>query len=103
MFIAVTTRPEWLGVPMPERLRPLCEYSAPIRETRGEHASLRRYAAAFYAARVIDRCIGAEQDHRAWERAIPARCKRRVSAVVLFLASANKDDCCNMRNNCCRT
>ncbi|MCA8272478.1 hypothetical protein LGN17_08125 [Burkholderia sp. AU30280] len=72
LLIVVKTRPERLGVPMPERLRPPRECIAPIRETRRERASPRLYAAALCSARVTDGRIGAGQDHRACERAIAA-------------------------------
>ncbi|WP_157687248.1 hypothetical protein [Burkholderia lata] len=39
VFIVVQTRPEWPGFPMLERLRPLREFIAPIRETQGECVS----------------------------------------------------------------
>ncbi|VWB39929.1 hypothetical protein BLA23254_01767 [Burkholderia lata] len=93
VFTLAKTHPEWHGFPVPDCLRLLRGCIAPILHTHGERISLRFHGTERYPARVAD----------AGGRDAQTRCMCRVCAVVLSTPPANRDDCCNMRNNCCRT
>ncbi|WP_081894925.1 darcynin family protein [Burkholderia paludis] len=69
-FMRVDMRPEWLGLPVPERFRQLREHVEPILKTHGECVSLRFRDTRFYSACLTDLWVRDEQDHHTSERVV---------------------------------
>lgn len=67
VFMLVKTNPEWLGLPVEERLKQLARHVEPLLHKHREKVRLRFYDLEFYSARVTDLWLWDAADAHSYE------------------------------------
>ncbi len=71
-FMLVKTTPEWLALPVPERIHAFKTQIVPVIEARTQGVRSRFYDTEFYSARVTDVWVWEADDHDAYRLLIDA-------------------------------